>query len=54
MASHAQDSGKPSQITLHYPKFMLLITNFVWEIKEDKRMSEVILYVSSENEWIFS
>lgn len=53
MASHAQGSGKPSQITLHYPKFML-ITNFVWEIKEDKRMSEVILYVSSENEWIFS
>ena len=51
-ASYAQGSAKPIQIKLHYLKFVLLITNFVRDlpikIKEEKRMSEVILCVSSE------
>lgn len=50
-APHAQGSAKPIRIKLHCLKFILVITNFVRdlsvEIKEEKRMSEVILCISS-------
>lgn len=53
-ASYAQGSAKLIQLKLHYLKLIFLITNFVRnlpiETEEEKRMNEVILCISSENE----